>query len=119
MDAAAVGTLVFVGLVSPVLAWLAGILIQGQKNRRAYVMLRDEELVFPGSTFSQLFTAAGTPLLGAGRIAILGRKRILVESLDGGQRIPLTPLELAAMHLVWTTTDEQIAASIADGSGEF
>ena len=117
MDAAAIGSLVVVGLVSPVLAWLAGILIQGQKVRRAHKRLRDEPIVFPGSTFSTLFTDAGAALMGPGRIADLEKARIVVESLEGGQRITLTPLEFEAMHPVWTATDEQIAASA--GTGEF
>ena len=55
--------------------------------------------------------------MGPGRIADLEKARIVVESLEGGQRITLTPLEFEAMHPVWTTTDEQIAASA--GTGEF
>ena len=115
MDAAAIATFAAVGVASPVLAWLAGILIQGQKVRRAHVRLRDEPEVFPGATFSRVYTDAGAPLMEAGRVASLERGRIVLASADGKRRITLTSLEFEAMHPVWTSTDEQIAAGSEAG----
>ena len=109
MDSAAAASFVAFGLLSPVLAWLANIFIGMQKNRRAYVALREAPIVYPGSHFSALFEN-GANIMGAGRIQSLEKSCVTLESTDGPHRMLLTCVEFQAMHPYWTTTDDEIRA---------
>ena len=111
MSASGIVTFIAVGLASPVLGWIASLLIQATRARRAYKRLRDDPLVFRDSTFNRCVGPSGNVIMQAGRIAQLSRRRILLETTPPGERIPMTILEFEPCHCAWTTSDEQIKAA--------
>lgn len=106
MDLASI--LVFAGtaLVSPILGWLAHLCIDKAKVRKAHRRLRDEPLVFEGSRFSRLLGAAGTQLMGPGRIARLEPGRVLVVS-DDDAWMTFTGQEFEAMHPQFAASQDE------------
>lgn len=108
MNPEAIATFLSVGLLSPVLAWLASIFIAMQKNRRAYVRLREAPIVFPGSHFSALYEN-GVLIMSGGKIQSLEKSAVTLVRHDGSHRMVLTCAEFEAMHPHWTTSDDEIA----------
>ena len=113
MDPKAVAAFVAVGLASPVLGYLAHLLIALAKTRQAHQRLEAEPLCFQGSRFRRLLSPSGVQLMGAGRIARLEAARVLAVS-DDGASTPFTTLEFAALDVAYVSTDAELAAAAAD-----
>ena len=96
------------GLLSPILGWLAHLVIDKAKVHKAHKRLDDEPLVFEGSRFRRLLCTAGSTLMGPGMIAELELGRVMVVS-DEGDRMTFSGQEFEAMHPVWTWTDQDLA----------
>ena len=112
MDPKAIAIFVLVGLFSPILGYIAHLLIDKAKVRKAHQRLEQEPLVFEGSRFSRLLCSAGTQLMASGRILRLEPGRVLVGS-DDGRRMTFSGQEFESMHPVFTTTDQELDASMA------
>ncbi|MDE0382404.1 MAG: hypothetical protein OXI22_00840 [Defluviicoccus sp.] len=102
--------LVFAGttLASPLLVWIMHQLIDKAKIRKAHKRLRDEDLIHEGARFSRLLGAAGTQLMGPGRIVSLEPGRVLVVS-DEGAWMTFTGQEFEAMHPQFVAAPQQDA----------
>ena len=115
MDTTALFTLTVVGLLTPVLAWLASLLIAKAESRRILKKLRDAPLVFPGSTFARVFNAGGAEIFGPGRIAKMELGCIEIESMDGKLRMAENLKGFDSWDPVWTTTPEEVRMSGRSG----
>ena len=106
MDPSSIAVFLGTTLASPLLVWMMHQLIDKAKVRKAHKRLRDEPLVFEGSRFSRLLGAAGTPLMGPGKIARLEPGRVLVVS-DDGWWMTFTGQEFEAMHPQFVAVPQQ------------
>lgn len=113
MNPEAIAAFVAVGVASPLLGYVAHLLIDVAKVRKAHRALEAEPLVFEGSRFSRLLCAAGTELMGPGQLLKLEPGRVLVGT-DDGRRMPFTGQQFQAMHPEWITTDQELDAAAAD-----
>lgn len=113
MDPQAIAIFVAAGLCSPVLGYLAHLLIDMAKVRKAHQALEAEPLIFEGSSFRELRCAAGNRLMGPGRVLKLEPGRVLVGSEDGA-RTPFTGQDFQSCYAQWVTTDAELAAAAAN-----
>ncbi|MDE0109911.1 MAG: hypothetical protein OXN96_19065 [Bryobacterales bacterium] len=101
VDPKAIAAFVLVTLASPVLGYWAHALIAWHKTRKAHDFLDADPLVFVGARFSRLMTPDGAQLLGAGRVELIERGRVLVSVADGTALVPFTGVEFQSMYPLW------------------
>ena len=92
-------------LAAPILTWIAHLAIEGARNRRAIVILRNEPLAYAGARFDRLLSAAGAPLMGGGRVASMTRKRIECRN-DKGSAMVFRPREFVDAYPAWSDPGE-------------
>jgi len=105
---------VAIGVFSPVLAWIASWLIAKAEARRVHQRLKLSPFVFPKATFSRVLEG-GAEIFPAGRVASLERGRIVLETMDGAERLEMTLAEFENCHAPCTSTDQEIL--MAEDSG--